>query len=244
MTARSETAARRAAGTCVALLRALRAAVCDDPRALAELTLAADELAAAAASPLRATAMPLADHLEARERTRAARAGRVQGLMAGTDPDRLAARADEAIDACERALGGAGCGTVGTEEGPVRLVDVVRALTIEARLLADRCGVVPDRAGAAQALRACSQVLGERFGGLSIELRVPPTTAVQLRAPDGGPVHHRGTPPNVVETDPDTFWALCTGALTWERAHEEHLLRVSGVHAAEVARMLPVVSPR
>ena len=79
------------------------------------------------------------------------------------------------------------------------------------------------------------QALGERFGGLSIELRVPPTTAVQLRAPGGGPVHHRGTPPNVVETDPDTFWALCTGALTWERAHEEHLLRVS------VARMLPVV---
>ena len=108
MTARSETAARRAAGTCVALLRALRAAVCDDPRALAELTLAA-------ASPLRAAAMPLADHLEARERTRAARAGRVRGLMAGTDPDRLAVRADEAIDACERALEGAGCGTVGTE---------------------------------------------------------------------------------------------------------------------------------
>ncbi|WP_316670630.1 sterol carrier family protein, partial [uncultured Propionibacterium sp.] len=169
---------------------------------------------------------------------------RVRRLESGTDPAALAREADEAIEACARALETAGPGAVETGPGPVRLADLIGAATIEARLLADRCGTGLDRAGTAQSLRACAQVLEERFGGRSIELRVPPTTAVQLRAITGGPAHHRGTPPNVVETDPDTFWGLCTGALAWTRAREARLLRVSGAHAAEVGQMLPVVHPR
>ena len=101
-------------------------------------------------------------------------------------------------------------------------------------------GAADDNAQA-QALRALAVTLEERYPGHTIELRVPPVTAVQLGAFGEGPTHHRGTPPNVVETDPDTFWALCTGSLSWQQARDEHRLRVSGVHADQVSRMLPVI---
>ena len=44
--------------------------------------------------------------------------------------------------------------------------------------------------------------------GRAVEVRVPPYAAVQAIA---GPRHTRGTPPNVVETDPVTWVRLATG---------------------------------
>ncbi|MCL1841370.1 MAG: sterol carrier family protein [Propionibacteriaceae bacterium] len=114
------------------------------------------------------------------------------------------------------------------------IADVVRAL-------AD--GVEPERAPLAEAVRALAFDLGERYGGRTIEVRVPPFAAVQLRSATGeGPQHHRGTPPNVVETDPATFVLLATGALRWDDAVARHRLRWSGAHAHDVATMLPLAA--
>ena len=51
--------------------------------------------------------------------------------------------------------------------------------------------------------------------GRSVEIRVVPVAAVQAVA---GPRHTRGTPPNVVETDPVTWFKLATGRLGWDEA--------------------------
>lgn len=61
--------------------------------------------------------------------------------------------------------------------------------------------------------------------GNSVELRVPPYVAVQCVA---GPRHTRGTPPNVVETDPVTWLRLYGGRVRWEDAVADGRVRASG----------------
>ena len=80
-----------------------------------------------------------------------------------------------------------------------------------------------------------ARVLAERAPGRSVELRVPPYTAVQCVE---GPRHTRGTPPNVVETDPLTWVRLAAGRLGWSDAVEAAKVRASGPRAdlAECAR--------
>jgi putative sterol carrier protein len=56
-----------------------------------------------------------------------------------------------------------------------------------------------------------------------------------------GPRHTRGTPPNVVETDPRTWLLLATGLLRVQDAAASGALRLSGSRAGEVAGRLPVV---
>lgn len=78
-------------------------------------------------------------------------------------------------------------------------------------------------------LKAAVKELVRRFAqehpGRSVELRVPPYAAVQCVT---GPRHTRGTPPNVVETDPLTWVLLATGRLAWSAAVTEGRLRASG----------------
>ena len=52
------------------------------------------------------------------------------------------------------------------------------------------------------AVRTLAEILAAQAPGRSVEVRVPPFVAVQAVA---GPRHTRGTPPNVVETDPLTW---------------------------------------
>ena len=73
--------------------------------------------------------------------------------------------------------------------------------------------------------------------GRSVEVRVPPYGAVQCVS---GPRHGRGTPPNVVETDPRTWLALVTGRLSWGQAVEAGTLRASGTRSGEIACLLPL----
>ena len=54
---------------------------------------------------------------------------------------------------------------------------------------------------------------------------MPPHVAVQLIE---GPRHTRGTPPNVVETDPVTWLQLYGGRLTWAVAVGDGRVRASG----------------
>lgn len=105
-------------------------------------------------------------------------------------------------------------------------------------LLIAACGPEPlGRDLTAAVCRAGCGLLGERHPGASIEVRVPPWAAVQLGF-GSGPQHTRGTPPNVVEMSPETFIGLAVGTLTWPDAQ----VRVSGVHADEVADAFPLTS--
>ena len=55
------------------------------------------------------------------------------------------------------------------------------------------------------AARYLLYTLAARHPGRVLEVRIPPVAAVQCLP---GPVHTRGTPPNVVETDPLTWIRL------------------------------------
>jgi hypothetical protein len=54
-----------------------------------------------------------------------------------------------------------------------------------------------------------------------------------------GPRHTRGTPPNVVETDPATFVALACGFEDWETAVRDGRVRASG-ERADLRPFLPL----
>ena len=88
------------------------------------------------------------------------------------------------------------------------------------------------------AVRFTLEELAEVAPGNAVEVRVPPDGAVQAVE---GPRHTRGTPPNVVETDPRTWLLLATGLLQVPDATTTGALRLSGSRAGEVAAWLPVV---
>lgn len=97
----------------------------------------------------------------------------------------------------------------------------------------------PDRATLAAAVRLSLRVLPGVAPGNSVEVRVPPFAAVQCVA---GPRHTRGTPPNVIETDPRTWLELATGRLTWADAVAGARITASGTRA-DISALLPVVRP-
>jgi hypothetical protein len=90
----------------------------------------------------------------------------------------------------------------------------------------------------AEAVRLTARTLAATAPGASVEVRVPPFVAVQCIS---GPRHTRGTPPNVVETDPRTWLLLATGLQTVADAAAAGALQLSGSRAPEVATVLPVV---
>ncbi|HHU11479.1 MAG TPA: hypothetical protein GXZ60_15925 [Intrasporangiaceae bacterium] len=94
-----------------------------------------------------------------------------------------------------------------------------------------------DRSTLAMAVRYTLEELAARHPGRSVEIRVPPFGAAQAIA---GPRHTRGTPPNVVETDPQTWLALAVGDLTWGDAVASGALRDSGVRA-DLSAQLPLL---
>ncbi|MDM7854597.1 sterol carrier family protein [Cellulomonas alba] len=101
--------------------------------------------------------------------------------------------------------------------------------------------VDPTAAGSRRtAVRFTLEELAEVAPGNSVEVRVPPDGAVQAVE---GPRHTRGTPPNVVETDPQTWLELATGALTWADALAAARVRASG-ERADLAAWLPLQAAR
>ncbi|GAB7193018.1 hypothetical protein NUM3379_37270 [Kineococcus sp. NUM-3379] len=95
----------------------------------------------------------------------------------------------------------------------------------------------PARAELAAAVRWTLEELAARAPGGSVEVRVPPFGAVQCVE---GPRHTRGTPPNVVETDPRTWLRLAVGEVTFAEAAAEGSLVASGARA-DLGALLPVV---
>jgi Bacterial SCP ortholog len=93
-----------------------------------------------------------------------------------------------------------------------------------------------DRRSVATAVRWTLQELAEAAPGGTVEVRVPPHGVTQCIE---GPRHTRGTPPNVVETDPDTWLSLATGRLAWPEAVGSGAVRASGTRA-DLAGLLPL----
>ena len=118
---------------------------------------------------------------------------------------------------------------------PRRRVDVAAGEQALAAWLAGPPEEVP-RQVLATAVRYTAEELAVRAPGRSVEVRVPPFVAVQCIE---GPRHTRGTPTNVVETDPQTWLALATGRLTWAEGVASGAVRASG-RRADLTGLLPL----
>ena len=94
-----------------------------------------------------------------------------------------------------------------------------------------------DRDTTATAVRYLLQLLAEGAEGNTVEIRVPPYGAVQAIA---GPRHTRGTPPNVIEMDAETWLAMATGGVSWGDALAAGRVAASGSRA-DLADYLPLI---
>ncbi|OSC39106.1 sterol carrier family protein [Mycobacterium decipiens] len=118
---------------------------------------------------------------------------------------------------------------------PAKTRQVVLAL---ADWLRDETLPAPDTDELAVAVRLTARTLAALAPGASVEVRIPPFAAVQCIS---GPRHTRGTPPNVVETDPRTWLLLATGLLRLAEARDTGALNLSGSRAGEIQAWLPLV---
>jgi uncharacterized SCP-like protein len=97
-------------------------------------------------------------------------------------------------------------------------------------------GAEPERAALRDATRALLAELSRRAPGRSVEVRIPPFGAIQCVA---GPRHTRGTPPNVVETDPVTWLLVATDRVRWVDAVRDGRIRASGIRT-DLTEFLPL----
>jgi hypothetical protein len=98
-------------------------------------------------------------------------------------------------------------------------------------------GAEPEAGEVRAAARYLLYLLASRHPGRVLEVRVPPVAAVQCLP---GPVHTRGTPPNVVETDPVTWIRLASGRVGWADAVASAAVYASGPRA-DLAAYLPLI---
>ncbi|MGW5847991.1 sterol carrier family protein [Streptomyces sp. NPDC055254] len=128
--------------------------------------------------------------------------------------------------------------------GPMTLADFLVTRTVELVVHTDDLNRVTglDVPVDRQALAACTRLLADSLAlkapGGSVEVRVPPFAVVQCIE---GPRHTRGTPPNVVETDPLTWIRLATGRTTWAEALDAARVRAGG-ERADLSGLLPLMS--
>lgn len=168
-------------------------------------------------------------------------ADNVTALAATAPPGELLGRAAERFEAL---LPAADDGRVlVTRVGAMRLADYLVTRTVELIVHTDDLNraaglsIPYDR----QALAACTRLLADALAvkapGASTEVRVPPYAVVQCVP---GPRHTRGTPPNVVETDPLTWIRLATGRTAWAEALDTARVSASG-ERADLSGLLPLM---
>jgi len=164
--------------------------------------------------------------------------------LAGANPDldALYARTGERLT--ERLATAPDTRVLAARTGAMTLADYLVTRTVELIVHTDDLNAavpgleVPyDR----QALAACTRLLADALAakapGGSTEVRIPPYAVVQCIE---GPRHTRGTPPNVVETDPLTWIRLATGRVTWPDAVEKAQVSASG-ERADLSGLLPLM---
>lgn len=117
----------------------------------------------------------------------------------------------------------------------IKATDGTQAVAAVRAALAE--GVEPESAVLATAVRYLLEELAEVAPGNSVEVRVPPLGATQCIE---GPRHTRGTPPNVVEMNPEIWFALATGQMQWADAIAGAHAIASGVRA-DISEALPLI---
>ncbi|MFR9794657.1 sterol carrier family protein [Streptomyces sp. MS06] len=159
------------------------------------------------------------------------------------DPDAHLAAAEERLAAALAAHPGSRL--LATGAGALSLDEYLVTRTVELVVHSDDLnaalpglGVPLDRQALAAATRLLADAFAARAPGGATELRIPPYAVVQCVE---GPRHTRGTPPNVVETDPLTWIRLATGRLTWADAVEEARVSASG-ERADLSALLPLLT--
>jgi uncharacterized protein (TIGR03083 family) len=132
---------------------------------------------------------------------------------------------------------------VASRVGAMRLGDYLVTRTVELIVHTDDLNeatglLVPyDRQALAACTRLLADTLADRAPGGAVEVRVPPYAVVQCGE---GPRHTRGTPPNVVETDPLTWLRLATGRTAWADEIRAAKVSASG-ERADLAQLLPLL---
>jgi uncharacterized protein (TIGR03083 family) len=133
---------------------------------------------------------------------------------------------------------------VRAQRGPLRVGDFlatrVNELVVHAGDLSRSVPTVEpvalDKQALAVACRMLATILSDRNPGHSVEVRVPPYAAVQVIE---GPRHTRGTPANVVETDPATWVLIAAGRMPYADAVAQGLVAASG-QRADLGPYLPL----
>lgn len=142
--------------------------------------------------------------------------------------------------------GGVAAGTViDGPRGPFTARDFVRTRVLDlvvhcddiSRSLPERDPVPLSRPALATTTRILAEMLASVAPGRSVEVRIAPFIAVQAVA---GPPHKRGTPPNVVETDPVTWLRVATGRASFAGAVADGRVRASGTRA-DLTPYLPLL---
>lgn len=161
---------------------------------------------------------------------------------ANPDLDTLYARTEERLT--QKLADAPGDRLLAARTGAMTLADYLVTRTVELVVHTDDLNAaVPglDIPYDRQALAACTRLLADalaaRAPGGSTEVRIPPYAVVQCVE---GPRHTRGTPPNVVETDPLTWIRLATGRLAWGDAVADAKVSASG-ERADLGGLLPLM---
>jgi len=166
-------------------------------------------------------------------------------LTAGQTPDDLLTELDLLLLQVRERLAEPLPRVVRAPRGPIAGADYLTTRIFEVlahaddlnRSLPDRESIGFDRHAFAAGVRGLAGMLAAKFPGRSVEVRIPPYTAVQAIS---GPRHTRGTPPNVIETDGLTFLRLATGRADWAEAVAAGLVRASG-NRADLSAQLPLL---
>ncbi|MFI5758211.1 sterol carrier family protein [Streptomyces sp. NPDC051569] len=167
--------------------------------------------------------------------------GDVEALAASAPPAELFERAAEGIAAL--LAGEPGDRLMAIRLGPMGLDDFLVTRTVELIVHTDDLNraagldIPYDRGALAACTRLLADALAVKAPGASTEVRIPPYAVVQCVA---GPRHTRGTPPNVVETDPLTWLRLATGRTTWAEAIGTARVGASG-ERADLSALLPLM---
>jgi uncharacterized protein (TIGR03083 family) len=201
--------------------------------------------------PTRDTALPIHEFVMRYRRDVEMIMAATSETSAGLTGPEVMARLESAIDDLAGRLqaGVRLAQVIMTPRGPATIEDYLATRIVELvvhtddlnRSLPDTPPAPLHRNALARCTRTLAAILAGQHPGRSVEVRVPPYAAVQCGIGDPGPTHTRGTPPNVVETNPLTFLRLATGRTTWTDAVAAGAVHASGLRA-NLAPVLPLLS--